>query len=445
MTAGPAITKVQSCGSFSNKYKMILALLTFFTGIAISSIAIYYSVLGLASIFNAAATSVIIMGTVLEISKLVTAWWLKANWHRTPWTLKSYLTIAVITLMFITSMGIFGYLSKAHSDQNLVSGDVLAKISLIDEKIKIARANIDSARAQLRQLDAAVDQVMSRSVTEQGAARSDQIRRSQANDRKRLLGEIEKEQNIIQKLNEDAAPIRAEVRQVEAEVGPIKYIAALVYGEDQDRNLLEKAVVWVILIIVFVFDPLAVLLLLASQMSFQWVLTERKENNSSLSKIDEEIEPKVTEEAMTDPKYEPDDGPLTNQQIEQLQATASKPVEPVVQKTDIFVSSQPTKLESSTIDTVREEITQESTMMTASSTILEPEPITVIPSVPKDLEPVVISKLEETKQPIVQLPIEKPIVELDQVADDNLKSIVTPSVVNIGSFLSPNEEDKIRL
>ena len=87
MTAGPAITKVQSCGSFSNKYKMILALLTFFTGIAISSIAIYCSVLGLASIFNAAATSVIIMGTVLEISKLVTSWWLKANWHRTPWTL----------------------------------------------------------------------------------------------------------------------------------------------------------------------------------------------------------------------------------------------------------------------------------------------------------------------------------------------------------------------
>ncbi|NBU69724.1 MAG: hypothetical protein EBS49_08990, partial [Verrucomicrobia bacterium] len=195
---------------------MVLAFLTFFTGIAISTIAIYYSVLGLASIFSAAALSVIIMGTVLEISKLVTAWWLKANWYR------------VITLMLITSMGIFGYLSKAHSDQSLVSGDVQAKLSLIDEKIKIARGNIDSARTQLKQLDAAVDQVMSRSTSEQGAARSDQIRRSQANDRKRLLGEIEKEQNIIQKLNEETAPIRAEVRKVEAEVGPIKYIAALI-------------------------------------------------------------------------------------------------------------------------------------------------------------------------------------------------------------------------
>lgn len=306
---------------------MVLAFLTFFTGIAISAIAIYYSVLGLASIFSAAALSVIIMGTVLEISKLVTAWWLKANWYRTPWSLKGYLTIAVVTLMFITSMGIFGFLSKAHSDQNLVGGDVMAKIGLIDEKIKIARDNIEGNRKQLKQLDEAVDQVMARSTSEQGADRSNQIRRSQAKDRERLLKEIEQEQKKITALNEEAAPIRAEVRKVEAEVGPIKYIAAFIYGENPDSNLLEKAVVWVIILIVFVFDPLAVLLLLASQYSFQWAFAERKEKQSLWSKIKEEMRPKDKDE---DPKYEKDDGPLTEQQVEQIIESAPKPKEPSV-------------------------------------------------------------------------------------------------------------------
>jgi hypothetical protein len=311
---------------------MVLAFLTFFTGIAISVIAIYYSVLGLASIFSAAALSVIIMGTVLEVSKLVTAWWLKANWYRTPWTLKGYLTLAVVTLMFITSMGIFGFLSKAHSDQNLVGGDVMAKIGLIDEKIKIARDNIEGNRKQLKQLDEAVDQVMARSTTEQGADRSNQIRRSQAKDRERLLKEIELEQKKITALNEEAAPIRAEVRKVEAEVGPIKYIAAFIYGENPDSNLLEKAVVWVIILIVFVFDPLAVLLLLASQMSFQWAFAERKEKESIWAKIKEEMRPKGKDEEVPpeEPKYEKDDGPLTEQQVEQIKETAPKPKEPSI-------------------------------------------------------------------------------------------------------------------
>jgi len=309
---------------------MVLAFLTFFTGIAISAIAIYYSVLGLASIFSAAALSVIIMGTVLEISKLVTAWWLKANWHRTPWSLKGYLTIAVVTLMFITSMGIFGFLSKAHSDQNLVGGDVQAKLSLIDEKIKISRENIDGNRRQLKQLDEAVDQVMARSTNEQGADRSNQIRRSQAKDRERLLKEIEQEQKKITVLNEEAAPIRAEVRKVEAEVGPIKYIAAFIYGDNPDSNLLEKAVVWVIILIVFVFDPLAILLLLASQYSFQWAFAERKEKESLWAKIKEEMRPKDKDEELPkdEPKYEKDDGPIPEEVVEQIKETAPKPAEP---------------------------------------------------------------------------------------------------------------------
>ena len=256
---------------------MILALLTFFTGIAISSIAIYYSVLGLTSIFAAAYIPIVVMGTVLEVSKLVTAWWLKANWQRAPYSLKSYLSLAVVVLMLITSMGIFGFLSKAHSDQGLVSGDVAAKIAVYDEKIKTAKENIEANRKQLKQMDDAVDQIMGRSTSEQGADKSNAVRRSQQRDRAALAKDIEANQKLIASLNEERAPIAAEVRKVEAEVGPIKYIAALIYGDNPDANLLEKSVVWVILTIVFVFDPLAVLLLLASQMSFQWLKEDPKD------------------------------------------------------------------------------------------------------------------------------------------------------------------------
>jgi hypothetical protein len=275
---------------------MILALLTFFTGIAISSIAIYYSVLGLTSIFAAAFLPIVIMGTVLEVSKLVTAWWLKSNWQRAPITLKSYLSLAVVVLMLITSMGIFGYLSKAHSDQGLVSGDVAAKIAVFDEKIKTAKENIESDRRQLKQMDEAVDQIMGRSTSEQGADKSNAVRRSQQKDRAVLAKDIEANQKLIASLNEERAPIAAEIRKVEAEVGPIKYIAALIYGDNPDANLLEKSVVWVILTIVFVFDPLAVLLLLASQMSFQWLRDDKKD-------------PPPTEPISTEPTPDPEPPP----------------------------------------------------------------------------------------------------------------------------------------
>ena len=184
--------------------------------------------------------------------------------------MKLYLVPAVIMLMIITSMGIFGFLSKAHLDQNIVSGDVQAKIALYDEKIRISRENIDANRRALKQLDEAVDQVMGRSTTEQGAERSVQIRRQQGPERQRLIREIETEQKKISSLNEERAPIAAEVRKVEAEVGPIKYIAALIYDEVQDATVLERAVRWVIIMLVVVFDPLAIMMLLAATESFAW-------------------------------------------------------------------------------------------------------------------------------------------------------------------------------
>ena len=249
---------------------MWFGILTLATALIISVSAAYYSILGLTAIFAAAFWPIVILGSSLEVGKIVSTLWLHKYWHRAELQYKVYLCSAVAILMLLTSMGVFGFLSKAHSDQSLVSGDVVAKVAIYDEKIKQARDNIAMARSALQQMDAAVDQTMSRSTTEQGADKAAQLRRTQAGERNRLLKEIDTEQKKIQTLNDQRAPIAAEVRKVEAEVGPIKYIAALIYGDNPEANVLEKAVRWVIILIVIVFDPLALTLLLAATKTLEW-------------------------------------------------------------------------------------------------------------------------------------------------------------------------------
>jgi hypothetical protein len=268
------------------------------SGLTVSAVAIYYSVAGLVAIFSAAVIPIIVMGVALEISKLAGTVWLKQNWTRAPYFIRAYLLAAIAILMLITSMGIFGFLSKAHSDQSLVSGDVQSKIAVYDEKIKTSKDNIEANRKALRQMDEAVDQVMGRSQDEKGADKAVQLRRSQQKERVRLQSEIATEQKNVAAISEERAPIAAEVRKVEAEVGPIKYIAAFIYGDNPDANILEKAVTWVIIIIVVVFDPLAVILLLASQYSFQWFRKQEEEDLAA-----DAIEP-VPEETEVEPEEE---------------------------------------------------------------------------------------------------------------------------------------------
>jgi hypothetical protein len=279
---------------------MLFGFAILLVAVLLSGVAAYYSVAGLVTIFSAATIPVIIMGGSLELGKIAATVWLHNNWRRAGWAFKSYLVPAVAFLMLLTSMGIFGYLSKAHSDQSLVSGDVQAKIAIYDEKIKTERDNIDANRKALKQLDEAVDQIMGRSSDEKGAEKAVQIRRSQQAERGRLLKEIEQSQKRITAFNEERAPVAAEVRKVEAEVGPIKYIAALVYGDNPDANLLEKAVRFVIIMIVLVFDPLALALILAANKQFEWARQGRGGW------------------AHDDPKYPPDDGALTDDQIDQI-------------------------------------------------------------------------------------------------------------------------------
>jgi hypothetical protein len=257
---------------------MIQIRLLFLCGLTLSAIAAFYAVSGLMAIFAASAMAIAIMGTALEVSKLVVATWLYNNWSKIPRLMRTYFVSALLILLCLTSLGIFGYLSKAHLDQAVPTGDVAQQLSLIDEKIKVQRDTITNARSVIQQMDDAVNQTMTRTEDAKGAERALQIRRSQARDRSKLTTEIETAQAEIIKLNTERAPVASEVRKVEAEVGPIKYIAALIYGDELSDNLLESAVRIVILMIIFVFDPLAVLMLIAANFS----LKKEKENNGNL-------------------------------------------------------------------------------------------------------------------------------------------------------------------
>ena len=368
---------------------MLLGILTFLSALTISAVAIYYSVAGLAAIFAAAVIPIIIMGVSLEVGKLVTAVWLHRHWSRATWWLKTYLSVAVFVLMFITSMGIFGFLSKAHIEQTSMSQEQVALIETIDDKITRSEGKIERWTTEMNRLlggeDIRVDNLIDREQVELDKinvlikAEKDDIRkdfdkqielqnkrieqarerkeadiqaakdrfegsfgggakfdkaveeakanelsvassaqreirninsqlndalakvdakyagdikaiqdriqdlRSQANAKTEDLDArieelekfIDKEQVIIDGVREEKFNYEKTYRQLEAEVGPIKYIAEFIYGENANEDLLEQAVRWVIIIIIFVFDPLAVLLLIASQYTFQYVREDK--------------------------------------------------------------------------------------------------------------------------------------------------------------------------
>lgn len=278
---------------------MIFGYFTLLVALTLSIIAAFYSVTGLIAIFAALPIPIMIMGGSLEVAKIVATVWLHKYWHRSSLRYKLYLVPAVAGLMVLTSMGIYGLLSKAHLDQAVPSGDVAAKVALYDEKIKNQKDNIQAARANLSQLDAAVNETMGRSTSEQGASRAVEIRRGQARDRARLTKEIESAQNEITTLQEQRAPIAAEQRKVEAEVGPIKYIAALIYGQNatEDTDLLEKAVRWVIILIVSVFDPLALILILAATQTIEWEQSDKSAETMDQVNNPKDEEPKVLADA----------------------------------------------------------------------------------------------------------------------------------------------------
>jgi len=276
---------------------MVLALVTLITALGISAVAAFYSIVGLMAIFSASAFSIAVMGIVLEIGKLITASWLYQNWKKVPLLLKSYLTIAVIILMFITSMGIFGYLSKAHIDQGSGTSELYVKVERLDNRIASERKIIKRAETQLSALDSALDKYLELGAVSKGLKK----REDQEQERKALTDNINNAQSRIDKLLDEKAEYKLQINSFEVEIGPLKYISALVYG-DEALDFIDTAVRAVILILVFVFDPLAVLLIIAANMSFAEYNEKRKRalarKRKQLEKQNEgKVKTTVTEES----------------------------------------------------------------------------------------------------------------------------------------------------
>ena len=265
---------------------MFLTLLTFLSAISISIIAAGYSIVGLATLFAGAAVPIIAMGSALEIGKLVAASWLYQNWRSdVPRLLKAYLFTSIIVLIFITSMGIFGFLSKAHLDQvQPTSGNQLS-IDSYNKQINQQQIIIDRAEKTLNQLDKALDVYIDKEYVTRGLKE----RNKQKEERDLLNKTIDEATSKILELNKTKNTIELEQLKIEAEVGPLKYVAELIYG-DEAKNHFDSAVRIVILILIFVFDPLAVLLLIAANISLrQW----RMKKNLTKSVEKEDLQKKI--------------------------------------------------------------------------------------------------------------------------------------------------------
>ena len=257
---------------------MFFAILTLISALGISAVAAYYSIIGLSTLFSGAVTAIIIMGIALEVGKLVSASWLYRNWQICNFFLRYYLLFAIMVLVLVTSMGIFGFLSKAHLDQVRPTSRNTEKIVAVDEKViqlnvRVDREKIKIARAEnnLRQLDKAIDVYQGKNRI----SKSLKVRKKQSFERKEISTIIDvSEQEIIQindrieKLLDDKAGYKLSIIKTQTDVGPLRYVAELIYGEEEAEKHFDKAVRIVIITLIFVFDPLAVLMLIAANISF---------------------------------------------------------------------------------------------------------------------------------------------------------------------------------
>ena len=256
---------------------MKLSILTFITSLAIAAVAAWYSIIGLTTIFSAAVIPIIIMGVVLEIGKLVAAAWVYQNWKETNILLKSYLVSAIVVLMLITSMGIYGFLSKSHIDAGINTTEISVKLERLDNRIDGEQRQIDRAEKTLKQLDDRLEKMNEGWFITRGI----QQREKEQEERQQLNNIIKKSESEIDKLLDKKSEYQLEVKNFEVEVGPIKYIAALVYG-DEAKNYLDNTVRYVILLLIFVFDPLAVLLLISANMSYRRYLEKNPPEEKGL-------------------------------------------------------------------------------------------------------------------------------------------------------------------
>lgn len=339
---------------------MLQAILLFITGLTLSGVAIYYSVAGLGAIFAGAVVPIYIMGTSLELAKLVAASWLKANWYRAPWFLRLYMFIAIAGLMAITSIGVFGYLSKAHIEQSSSASGLEEKVAIIDSRIASEQAVINQYRTDLTVLNDQISKFSELGSVSKGVA----ARESQQAERNRILEKIDQSQSKVSSLQQEKEPIALQLRSVEAEVGPIKYIAAFVYGDHPDASTLEKSVTWLIILIVVIFDPLAIALLLAAQLTLSW----SKETKSRLpSEVETSIEPDSYKIAV------PDETDTVNKEPDKIQSDIIEEEQPAIEMAESLEEvSNDLVSESGTLDseaTRQEESEQEVSQVNNSNNL----------------------------------------------------------------------------
>ena len=250
---------------------MIFGLLTLLVALAISAVAAYYSIVGLMAIFAGATTAIAIMGVVLEIGKLVCASWTFQNWKTSPFTIRSYFIVAVIVLMLITSLGIFGFLSRAHITQSSPTGLIQERIERIDLKVDQRQTQIDRYQGRLNTLDQALQRYIELGAISKGLRKIGEM----DNETALLKTKIEGLEDEIDGLSDEKYELKTELNLAEVEVGPIRYVASMLY-DDVSESQLEEAVRWIIVLLIFVFDPLAVVLVIAANISLRDYRRERK-------------------------------------------------------------------------------------------------------------------------------------------------------------------------
>ena len=250
---------------------MFFGLLTLLVALAISTVAAYYSIVGLMAIFAGATTAIAIMGIVLEIGKLICASWTFTNWKSCPVIMRSYFIIAVVILMLITSLGIFGFLSRAHIQQSSPTGLLVERIERIDLKINQRQTQIGRYQGRLDTLDQALQRYIELGAISKGLRKIGEM----DNETKLLKTKIEGLENEIDDLTDEKYERKTKLNLAEVEVGPIRYVASMLY-DDVSESQLEQAVRWIIVLLIFVFDPLAVVLVIAANISLRDYRRERK-------------------------------------------------------------------------------------------------------------------------------------------------------------------------
>ena len=250
---------------------MFFGLLTLLVALAISTVAAYYSIVGLMAIFAGATTAIAIMGVVLEIGKLVCASWTFQNWKTSPFTIRSYFIIAVIVLMLITSLGIFGFLSRAHITQSSPTALLVERIERINLKVNQRQTQVSRYQGRLDTLDQALQRYIELGAISKGLSKIGAM----DNETNLLKTKISTLETEIDGLTDKKYGMKTELNLAEVEVGPIRYVASMIY-DDVSESQLEEAVRWIIVLLIFVFDPLAVVLVIAANISLRDYRRERK-------------------------------------------------------------------------------------------------------------------------------------------------------------------------